>query len=390
MEATMPGERKPAHRLVTQNLLASAALFEHAPAMDWAAVQDLSAFIDLFCLYDKVAVIGRGAYHGLLDQSSDFFGLIRDAHYVDVEVVKYDKAEAVAEIARKHLATFLGEQEPDRFRELLEFVLGPGQAQYGLSSMPDRSEDVAIGQQWLQTTPTHTDLVRQLEQEKDAVRGTTFLVRTFLYLAYADDAKVAFTPDAIRCLVLETVLDVEEQFRGRLLAVLRSSFERYPVFGDQELQRRVSPLTAIVFERATPKPERITGEMEKLRDELAPFRRRLHELEDKALWASRDEAVDASRRWEDMLAELERSFGAEPGLVSVRRGLNFAESAAKVIEQPTSWTAWSGALLSLPAEVISRVLSRRPAIEIHRLRRQLPATGRLHNTIHRLFGEINL
>jgi hypothetical protein len=44
-------------RLITQNLLASAAAYERSDRTTWSSIQDLCAFIDLFCLYDNVLVL---------------------------------------------------------------------------------------------------------------------------------------------------------------------------------------------------------------------------------------------------------------------------------------------------------------------------------------------
>ena len=120
-------------RLITQNLLAGAALHEDKrQQITWDTVHDLSVLIDLFCLYDRLEVMGRQAYSMLPKVNSDFHGALKGLLHVD-DV----RREEVLAAACGHLVAFLGEnrsvtefeplfhrmQNPDSIRHLF------GQAQ---------------------------------------------------------------------------------------------------------------------------------------------------------------------------------------------------------------------------------------------------------------------
>lgn len=290
--------------------------------------------------------------------------------------------------ASQHLATFLGdEKDSDRFRSVLASVFS--HSYHWVVRPPDTPDDIEIGRQWLLTAPTHADLVELLEGEgKYAYRGTTFLVRTFLYLAYANVSQIVFTPDTTRALVLENILAKEEQFRGRLLKRLQEPWE------DHQMPDRVTPLAAIIFKRAYPDKRNIPTEMAKLREELTPLRKRLHDIEDRLLRRSYDEALSAKDQWNDILAEIERDF-TEPTFkhasaeVKVRRALNLVD-VGDLIANPLSPGTWAKTLLGAPLEAIYRMLRQRPVIEIHRLKRQLPGSQQLEELISNLFGEVRV
>jgi hypothetical protein len=70
------------------------------------------------------------------------------------------------------------------------------------------------GEDWLRTVPSHADIVRQLEKEADYHRASTFVVRSFLYLAYADVYEVVFTPDSVRAKPLGTIIKQRRAFQS--------------------------------------------------------------------------------------------------------------------------------------------------------------------------------
>jgi hypothetical protein len=381
-------ERKPSQRLITQNLLASAALFESQERVNWAAIEDLSALIDLFCLYDRAIAIGHKNDKPQSIPQSGLFDLLAD--FVNFRPPEEEiEAQAFSRSASQHLATFLGDEEDsDRFRLVFEMVFRSAHYDW-TATPPDTPDDIEIGRQWLLTAPTHADLVKLLKGENEyAYRGTAFLVRTFLYLAYANVYQIVFTPDTTRGPVLENILAKEEQFRGRLLKRLQEPWKDHQV-----LDRRVAPFAAIIFKRAYPDKRNIPTEMAKLREELAPLRKRLHDIEDRLLWRSYDEALAAEAQWNNILVEIERDF-TEPTLrhasaeIKVRQALNLAGPASDLVDKPVSPGAWAKALLGAPLEAVYRMLRRRPVIEIHRLQRQLPGPLQLEELINNLFGEV--
>ena len=254
--------------------------------MDWPAIQDLCTFIDLYCLYDRLVVLRRGGGNTLPTWNSNFFGLLRDTNFVDVEEPDYNILRKVTSTASQHLITYLSDQESsvekerrDRYEELLEFSLNwPG---YILMQNPDEEQQVIDGNLWLQTAPSKASLVEMLLRESQGSRDVMFLIRTFLYLAYADVNKHAFSPDAVRGTILNQLLDKEEEFRGRLLRTIRGLGKDQ--LGDKEILSRVSPFASIVFAKAEKDKERIVPAMEELRKDLAGDRQRLLELENHAL-----------------------------------------------------------------------------------------------------------
>jgi hypothetical protein len=77
--------RSTGEHLITQNLMSSASLFEQPAPLPESAVEDLAAFIDVFCLYDRLTVLGTPPVpqHGKWE--SDFLGLVHDSGIVTNE-----------------------------------------------------------------------------------------------------------------------------------------------------------------------------------------------------------------------------------------------------------------------------------------------------------------
>lgn len=380
-------EKAPSTRLITQNLLTSAALFEQKDTITWQSVQDLVAFIDLFCLYDRGIVLGRNVRAKLYDWDSELLGLMDDAHFIDVDWP--DKiADKVTKVAGRHIASFLGEQEISRFEELLYEALTPERTQYLLEATPDGDYEIKIGREWLLTTPSYLDLLEQLQREQSIARSAMFLVRSFLYLAYADVSKLAFTPDSARCPVLDSVLAKEEQFRGRLLDALSEPWA--DGVGDKKLLSRVSPFAAIVFQRAGKDKKRVVREIEKLRLELKEDCRRLRELEDKALWGSYFKRLKSIEKYNQARSELASSMGVtHPLKITARFILDMSGEIGEIADTPQNWASWAK-IIKLPSHIIKRLAARRTIVGIHRLIQDpnLPAPEKLRSTIYHLFGPI--
>jgi hypothetical protein len=105
---------RPGTRLITQNLLGSADLYETDSLVDWASIYDLCVLIDLFCLYDDVVVIGREATSKYLLQNpqSELFSLLAGSRFVSVEDFVGEKKEKVlkdvSKAARGHPPSVFG------------------------------------------------------------------------------------------------------------------------------------------------------------------------------------------------------------------------------------------------------------------------------------------
>jgi hypothetical protein len=200
-------------RLVTQNLLVSAASHELQGATNWRAIHDLSVFIETFCLYDEIVVLGRQAY-SMLPNRSDIIGAAGEIIRVDQPIPDSQLTGA----ACGHLSAFLNERsETNRYRPLVESLFDPRWVELAFDVRPDGAEDLRSGEEWLRTIPDKSDILGALDRDKEFHRGTTFLARTFLYLAYADINGMALTPDTTRAKLFEPIVQSERELRRRLL-----------------------------------------------------------------------------------------------------------------------------------------------------------------------------
>jgi hypothetical protein len=196
-------------RLVTQNLLATAAIHETKADVSWDSVADLCVLIDIFCLYDDLIVLGRRAYSLLSREGSDFFGALQTALHV---------REPEAEVegpAAGHLAAYLGDEaDQERLQSLFKMIVQPDSIERSFSPAPDLPDTLQTGLEWLQTLPADMDIAAQLEREEDVHRAVTFLARTFLYVASADALDLPLTADGTRSPVLQHIARTENSLRS--------------------------------------------------------------------------------------------------------------------------------------------------------------------------------
>lgn len=216
-----------------------------------------------------------------------------------------------------------------------------------------------------------------------------FLLRAFLYLAYAHLLEIPFTPDHARSAIIKRILNNEDTFfRTRILNSLQENFEKYPPpFGD-DLRQITSPFAAVVFQRCNGNRSRLVTEIKKMRDEMKPTRERLRELEWHAIWDNRAEGIKAESKLRKVVDEIAQNFGPQPGLLNWETGISLGEETGEIIDNPTSWKAWLEALLQLPLEIASRLIYRRPVAEIHRLQNELPGSRALNKVLVDLFGDL--
>jgi hypothetical protein len=360
-------------RLITQNLLAAAALHESKnQRATWETVRDLSVFINVFCLYDRLEVMGRQAYSMIPKENSEFHGALRDV--IRVSDVKNKEVLAAA---CAHLVAFLGEgRSVEEYVPLFHWMQRPDAVERGYSSLPDGPVEVENGKVWLQTLPDKGDIVAELNREPALHRSVTFLARSFIYLAQADASGVALTSDGARSVVFETVDGEERALRAQLLRKIGETFLDSRLGDEFNLTRDITPLAAIVIDRASPHRSNIPREMVRLRDELTTLRARLRTAEEELFSGTRDNEVAAYRKWKAVFDEIEREFGKGDHLLTTSGVLGFAEGVAGAALKPKEPKGWFQ-LLSLPVDIVRRILSRRTIIELHRLRSQLPASENL-------------
>jgi hypothetical protein len=370
-------------RLITQNLLVSATSHERQGATNWQAVRDLSVFIEAFCLYDEIVMLGRQAYSMLLPNRSDIVSAAKET--IQIRGAVPDRKLVGA--ACGHLGAFLNEKiEVSRYQQLVESLLEPRSVDRAFNIRPDGPDDFQQGMEWLRTIPDELDILVALDQDKEFHRGTTFLVRTFLYLAYADIHRLPLTPDQTRTRVFEPIVRSERNLRKMLLDKLEREFQKNYFANDISIKRNITPLASVVFDRAYPKPENIAKEMVELRYELAPLRERIGKAEKTLVEGTRMDELSVARKWNEVFQEIERAYGTGQGLLRMRGLLTFAEPAVAIAGDPTSLNSWAK-ILKLPIDALSRMVSRLPVIEIYNT--QFPSSERLQRAAHRLFGEIS-
>jgi hypothetical protein len=179
-------EHHAGHRLITQNLLTAAACSETDTPMTWSMLEQLSILIDLVCLYDQVWIMGRQAYDMLSALQSGPHKTCRSAFQVG-----NFNGESVVESASGRLAAYFHDPAgPDRYMPLVRAVLSPGSITRSFRAVPDQLDDHREGELWLQTLPEGADAVTLLNDDEDAYRSVTFFLRTFLYLAYAEESQI--------------------------------------------------------------------------------------------------------------------------------------------------------------------------------------------------------
>ncbi|MFC1635196.1 hypothetical protein ACFL5Z_10160 [Planctomycetota bacterium] len=430
MESSTQAEYTPGRRLITHNLIVSAAQFELEERVQWSTIEDLCALIDIFCLYDSAVLIGDPELNAV--KELNIIGLLEDTHFIREDKCEDESGripETVATAAAKHLAAFLGqdltafwdkvglkvwldqkynEMIPDHLKSHFTAMFQWEEHRKALVNDPNLYERVhkevdhrayarRMMSHVLRTSniklmtvpdsplPTPENLLDKLIEEGASLdRDKTFNLRTFLYIGYADTHNIAFTPDVARRPTLEKVLSREEEFRGLLLSKLKDPVvETTP--GDKELLRRVSPLAMVVFERAGRDSKRILNEMRSLRDDLKSSRAKLAELEYERLNIFHDNSVKVKSKWDNVLKEVERNFGTEPNLFTSRHAISFSQIFGRIINDPFNFQLWREAIVKLPIGTIRRLLGRHTLIEIHSIRPELPAAGRLINSIKALF-----
>lgn len=142
----------------------------------------------------------------------------------------------------------------------------------------------------------------------------------------------------------------------------------------------------MVFDRAARNQRGVASEIRILRDELAPLRARLNEAERAVIYGSYSEAQKVEKKWRKVLNELELAFGDQPNLVEIGSILNYGEVVGELVDHPASARGWLNGIVKLPVDVTSRILRRRPMVEIQRLRTDIPSGGRLAKSVETLFG----
>jgi len=356
-------EPKPNQRLITINLLVSAADFESNEAMDLVALENLCHTIDVFCLYDQAVVLRRGDAIRP-DRESDLFDALEDAKFLSFIQSSPQQVNAICRVASTHLAPALGISDPDTYIKLFQSAWG--------------AEDYFIDMKSDSTPRTEEDWKTQLRQERDILsRTNAFIARTFLYLACASQLGYVLTPDVQRHPILAHAADQEEFFRGRILQVLRQKYKDFfDGYGDPKLRGKVSPCAAIVFQEAKGKKSSIPWEMTRLRGKLTSTRDSLRTLEQE-ISSNQDDPykqLQAFDKWNKMVDDLARNYlkpsfrnlSTERKILSI---LNLSSTPMKdlvgLAAQPHDPTKWAQTISDLPLDKLVLSLKLRPLIDLY-------------------------
>jgi hypothetical protein len=383
-----------AERLITQNLVAAAATYERTTDMTWSAVRQLAILIDLFCLHDRIAVLGRQAY-SMLSRDSELMALGLDVVVLREFVSHPDLVKA----ASVRLATDLeGAPSIEDCEKLVRAMLQADRVERAFSLNPDDVDDFNAGVEWLRTFPSgRQDIQRALERDTHHHRAVTFVIRSFLYTTYAELNKIPLTPDEARIIACEKMVREEGSIRYRMRQALSKAFPDRFFTDDIEMTRAVTPLASIVFERSYPSRKNIPKEIQRLRTELAPLRKRIQETEEHLHWAEGHEEAKAKRKWQAVFQEIEAEFGRGEGLMTTEMKplLTFGEGllalgggAAAADASALKLIPAAIKTLTLPLEKLSQFIRRKPAIELFRLGSSVPSSGRLKMATDALFGHV--
>ena len=372
--------QKASARLVTQTLVISALrVTSRSPeSISWNEITNLAALIDILCFFDELHVLGRWDNVHLRQTPSEMSDFI--APIVRTDYVAEERADDLRVVAASHLRSVLEDDGGAEVRRVFGARLSRDAVQIFERSDSDTDP---WGAEWTTSGPTLGEVVGRNEYREEV-----FMRRTFLYLAYADVFGMALTPDAGRHDFVSALLRREDMVADQLLHTLDKAYSEVGGTSFKYIRERISPVAALVINRAAEKSTSVALETSIMREELKAIRTTLRETEDALAFGSHDDAQRAELRWNAALDEVRRSYGAEPDLLTVRKALNFGRDLASVADASTSYKSWIGSLLALPLDVISRVLARRTVVDLHRLRPEVPGGGRLNQSIVRLFGDL--
>jgi hypothetical protein len=382
-------EEKPHQRLITQNLLVSAAIYETSQPMNIVALENLCHAIDVFCLYDNAIILGHGASPRQF--KSEFLDAFEKDNFISIANPTIVEINNMFRTASGHLAAALKISDPHTYVDLFERAWNTNET-FIVVPTPDEIPQKGGWEALLR------------DEQKIGSREHTFVARTFLQLAYADCLNLALTPDVQRNPILQYAADREEVFRGRIVQVVREKYaDFFGGLGDPNLRGKVSPCAAIVFSRALRKDEsgnktgnksRIPYEMMWLREQLTSTRKSLRTLEQE-IYSNQDsyKQREALNKWNKTVDELAHSYLETPWNVSagkeVRTLLSFAQpllDIAALITHPFDSDKWKKVVEDLPVTQLEQFFRQRSIIDLYDVL-QPPSLFDLKPLVESLFGQ---
>lgn len=393
-------------RLVTQNLLASAAQAVSGTP-NRASVEDLASVINTVALYEGLVVLGDPGIWKEYARQSPFINALCQAQLLKVTELDDKTVRLVAQKSRAHLASATKQKDLRAVENLLEKAHLERLCHSTIGLHPDGPRDIEAGREWITTTPDGQDFDKLLKSEmKGYSRGAYLYVRTFFYVAYMDVAKLDFTADRIRSSILAEMSHRQQTFQKDLIDKVSLPFSEGLLIKD--LAGWFSPFAALVFRKAKGNRDRIPEEMMALRDRLTKSRKQLIELQSTFRYGQKPttattlalsgqtqnssyaEGQKAYRAYQEARNELVASFSPAGHEVSSKGLLAFGTNALGVAYDPVDKQKWLKAIGSLPIDDFKRFFSGRRFVEIHRLRDDLPASAEMLQDVEDLFGQYAL
>lgn len=369
--------RKASARLVTQNLLVSAAAaLEPERFVTDENVEDLATVISLACLYDRLLVVGS---ERLLRFKAPMFSYLRRAVVSPHEPNESTWKRAVAR-AERYAGAFLRSGAIEGANEIFSRIYTMSR-RYGIdgeSLEPDGPRDVDFGRRLLADIRTPDDLRSYMSRGHDWI-VVAYVLRTFLYVSFSDGMGVPLAIDAARQPLLENFAeDSQQRVREAILTVVREGIRTDKALR-APLRRLASPFAAVVFNQSKTRDD-ILRNVQHLRDEQIELRRRLRPIEaklDTTVGAERDEA---QARVAAALEELAHRYSIKgtQDLTIQRVIAAFKPAASLAALKPMDSVEFSAKkLIAKDAEST--------LVELHRLNRKLPSTAQQDVDIKRLF-----
>lgn len=366
-----------ATRLVTQNLLVSAAAAtERDRDLSEENVEDLATVIALSCLYDRLILVGP---QHLLDFNHPLLEYLRSNVVVTQAPSDHDWKKALAR-AERYAGEFLGVGILRNAAELFDRMYHMSR-RYGLDNsdlQEDGPEDIYVAKQLLKDVRTAEEL-RKFVSDHEQWIVISYVLRTFLYIAFSDRLGVPIAVDTARQpLIVEVAEDSQRRLREAIILTVADGIRT-----DQSIRRPVrkvaSPFASIVFNESKDRAA-IVDRLKTLRDEHLQFRLDLRPLEEK-LYATRgSEREQAEARLAAALEALARRYSVKTAQdLAIRRIVAAAKPAANLLGlQPGD--ALDAAATKLMAKDAEMTLA-----ELHSLQRKMPSSAEQDADIRRLF-----
>lgn len=366
-----------ATRLVTQNLLVSAAAATE-PDRDVTEenVEDLATVIALCCLYDRLVLVGP---QHLLDFKHPLLEYLRQNVVATQKPSDRDWKRAVA-TAEGYAGAFLGVGLLRNADELFNRMYHMSR-RYGLDDTDlheDGPDDIHLARELLRGVRTVEEL-RKFIGDPERWIVVSYVLRTFLYVAFSDRLGLPIAVDAARQpLLVQLAEDSQRRLREAIIATLSDSLKT-----DTSLRRPVrriaSPFAAVVFNESENRSS-LADRIKRLREENLQFRLGLRPLEEALYTARGSEREQAEARLAAALEALARRYSVKTtqDLVT-RRIVAAAKPAANLLALKP------GDALEAAADQLLAKDARMTMAELHSLHRKMPSSAEQDADIRRLF-----